>query len=348
MGTIIWLVNGWFMVRRVTSFEVAELAGVSQSTVSRVFSDKSERVAEATRRKVYQAAEQLGYRPSAIGRMMSTQQSRTVGIVMASITNPFYPYVLEKFLQTIQATERQALLFTASADQDVDDILPLVLSHRVDALIVTSATLSSAMVDEAERAGTAVILFNRYVNDGRVSAVCCDNEAGAREIADLLVESGHHRYAYIAGNENTSTNQDRQFGYVDQLHRQGVHDVQVIQAGYSYDASYHAMQRLLTQSNLPDAIFCANDIMAIGCIDAAREAGLSVPQDLSIVGFDDIPMASWSAYQLTTMSQEVDTMIERTIALMEQRIANLDAPPVLELIPGKMKIRRSMRGTIDV
>lgn len=335
------------MAKSITSFDVAKLAGVSQSTVSRVFSNQADRVAERTRRQVYEAAEQLGYRPSAIGRMMSTQQSNTVGIVMGSITNPFYPYVLERFLQMIQQTGRQVLLFTASADQDIDDILPLILAHRVDALIVTSATLSSEMADEAQRAGTAVILFNRYVRDAQFSAVCCDNEAGARAIADLLVETGHQRFAYIAGMINTSTNQDRQLGYVDQLGWHGIDDIAIIQADYSYDASYRATQSLLARSHIPDAIFCANDIIAIGCMDAARSAGFSIPDDLSIVGFDDIPMASWKAYQLTTMSQEIDLMIERTIDLMLDRIANLDAPPILEKIRGKLKIRTTVRALND-
>lgn len=332
-----------YMTKPITSIEVAKLAGVSQSTVSRVFSDQADRVAEVTRRKVLAAAEELGYRPSAIGRMMSTQQSNTVGIVMASITNPFYPYVLEKFLYAIQATGRQVLLFTAAANQDVDDILPLILEHRVDALIITSVALSSAMADEAQRLGTAVILFNRYVRGANVSAVCCDNEAGAREIADLLVKRGHRRFAYIAGTENTSTNQDRQHGYLDQLRQHDIRDVQLVQGNYSYETSYLATQALLTKVSRPDAIFCANDMMAFGCIDAAREAGLSIPDDLSIVGFDDIPMAAWNAYQLTTMSQEVDTMIARTIDLMEQHITHPETPASLELVPGKLKIRRSVK-----
>lgn len=331
------------MTKHVTSIEVARLAGVSQSTVSRVFSDQAGRVAEATRRKVLDAAEALGYHPSAIGRMMSTQQSNTVGIVMASITNPFYPYVLEKFLQSIQATGRQVLLFTAAANQDVDDVLPLILEYRVDALIVTSVALSSAMADEAQRLGTAVILFNRYVRGAHVSAVCCDNEAGARDIADLLVNSGHQRFAYMAGTDNTSTNQDRRHGYLDQLRQHGITDVQVVQGNYSYETSYQATRALLTQTNRPDAMFCANDMMALGCIDAAREAGLVLPDELSIVGFDDIPMAAWNAYQLTTMSQEVDTMIKRTIELMEQQITHPETPPTTELVPGKLKIRRSVK-----
>ncbi len=332
------------MTKRITSIEVARRAGVSQSTVSRVFSTNSPNVAEATRQRVIAAAQELGYRPNAIGRMMSTQQTNTIGIVMANITSPFYPYVLEKFLQGLQAIGRRVLLFTASAHQDIDDILPLILEHQVDALIVTSATLSSAMAAECQRAGTPVILFNRRVENASVSAVCCDNERGGREIASLLIETGHQHFAYIAGTANTSTNRDRQRGFVTQLQAYGIDDVRIEPAEYSYDASYRATTHLLQSDHAPDAIFCANDIMAMGAIDAARACGLCVPDDVSIVGFDDIPMARWGAYQLTTMSQEVDTMIEKTIDLMLTKIAAPQSDPVTAFVAGRMQIRASVRG----
>jgi DNA-binding LacI/PurR family transcriptional regulator len=141
------------MNKKVTSIEVAKRAGVSQSTVSRVFSANSSSVSAEARQRVLQAAQELGYQPNAIARMMSTRQTNIVGIVMATITSPFYPYVLEKFLSALQAIERQVLLFTASDSQSVDDILPLALQYQVDALIITSATLSSAMAAYSQQSG---------------------------------------------------------------------------------------------------------------------------------------------------------------------------------------------------
>ena len=331
------------MVKKATSIEVAEMAGVSQSTVSRVFSENSPNVAQSTRDRVLEAARDLGYRPNVIARMMSTRQTNIIGIVMANITSPFYPYVLEKFLQRLQAMDRQVLLFTAAPEQEVDDVLPLALQHQVDALIITSATLSSEMVDECARQGTPVILFNRYVTGSNVSAVCADNEGGARLVANLLVDSGHRRFGYIAGQQDTSTNNDRQRGYLGRLHERGIQDIQVVQAQYTYESGYKATKRLLKSDHPPDAIFCANDIMALGAIDAARTLKVSVPYNLSIVGFDDIPMAGWGAYNLTTVSQEVDPMIDETIALMQEKIAHPDSPPELRLVPCKLKVRRSVR-----
>lgn len=332
------------MVKPVTSKEVARRAQVSQSTVSRVFSTSSAKVAESTRLRVLAVAEELGYHPNAIARMMSTNLTHIVGIVMATVNSPFYPYVLEKFLEGLQDMQRHALLFTAAPHQSIDDVLPLVLQHRVDALIITSATLSSEMADECSRQGIPVILFNRYVPGANASAVCADNVDGGRQVADLLLDTGHRNLAYIAGTSNTSTNTDRQRGFLNRLHQHGYRDVQIAQGDYSYETGAAALSELLNRPIVPDAIFCANDIMALGAMDRAREAGLRIPEDLSIIGFDDIPMASWGAYDLTTIRQEVDLMIAATFDLMTQKLADPDTDPVLRMIPGSLCVRGSVRG----
>jgi DNA-binding LacI/PurR family transcriptional regulator len=332
--------------RTSTSIDVAREAGVSQSTVSRVFSSNSPNVSEETRQRVLAAAEALNYQPNAIARMMSTQRSNIIGIVMANITSPFYPYVLEKFLMRLKESDRQVLLFTASPEQEVDDLLPLILQHRVDALIVTSAKVSSEMVDKCSQAGLPVILFNRYIINAPVSAVCADNLEGGRQIANLLLDTGHQRPAYIAGTFNTSTNNDREYGFSEALQQRGYNydQWQRVQGDYTYESGYEAALQLLSGDSRPDAIFCANDIMAIGAMDAARHLGIAVPNDISIVGFDDIPMAAWGAYNLTTVSQEVDTMIDKTLAMMEAKISDPASPPTQEFVPGQLKLRGSVRG----
>ncbi len=332
------------MSRRITSIDVARGAGVSQSTVSRVFNESSAAVTAATRERVLTVARQMGYQPNAIARMMSSQQTNIVGIVMAEITNPFYPYVLEKFLSRLQESNRQALLFTAPVDQPLDDILPLILQHQVDALIVTSATLSSAMAAQAAQAGMPVILFNRTVPGSQASAVCADNVEGGRKIANLLLDSGHQRLAYISGSANTSTNIDREKGFSDRLSERGVLHWQRAEAHYTYQSGYDAALSLLTGDERPDGIFAANDITALGAIDAARALGLRVGEDVSIAGFDDIPMAGWSAYNLTTIRQDVDTMIDRTIELMLDKIAEPASPATLRLVSGQVIVRASVRG----
>ena len=328
---------------KVTSIEVAKRAGVSQSTVSRVFSENSPNVSKKARQRVLNAAQELGYQPNIIARMMSTRQTNIVGIVMATITSPFYPYVLENFLEELQAIGRQVLLFTASASQSVDDILPLALQYQVDALIITSATLSSEMAAKSIQSGTPVILFNRSVNNPIVNAVCADNIAGGRLAADVLLDTGHEKLAFIAGIQNTSTSQDREYGFTKRLEERGYTGWQRIQGLYTYNSGYQATEQLLTRKLLPDAIFCANDIMALGAIDAIHTAGLVVGQDVSVIGFDNIPMANWGAYQLTTISQEVNRMIQETIDLMHEKIATPDSPSRTIQVAGELIVRKSVR-----
>jgi DNA-binding LacI/PurR family transcriptional regulator len=332
------------MGKRVTSIEVAQRAGVSQSTVSRVFSSGSPRVSSEARERVLQASLELGYQPNAIARMMSTRQTNIIGIVMATITSPFYPYVLEKFLKELQAIDRQVLLFTASENQSVDDLLPLALQYQVDALIITSAPLSSEMAAVSMARGTPVILFNRSVSDPNVSAVCADNVGGGRLAADLLLDAGHQRIAFVAGIQNTSTSQERETGFSARLRERGYSGLRREQGAYTYDSGYLAAARLLDPPDPPDALFCANDIMALGAMDAIRARGLRVPDDVSVIGFDDIPMARWGAYRLTTISQEVDTMIQQTIALVMEKIDAPDSPSRVEHVAGRLIVRGSVRG----
>ena len=329
-------------IKRVSSVDVARAAKVSQSTVSRVYTPGVP-VSEENRVKVLAAARKLGYSPDAIARSLIMRHTNIIGIVMADITNPFYPNVLDQFTNRLQTSGKQTLLFNASTGHDIDDTLPLVLQYRVDAIIITSATLSSAMADECARHGTPVILFNRYIPRSKASAVCCDNVAGGRMVADVLLNAGHKRIAYVAGTANTSTNMDREKGFSERLRECGVTDWLCEQGEYTHESGYLAARKLLTRADPPDAIFAANDIMAMGVLDAARELGVRVPDQLSVIGYDGIPAGEWHAYSLTTIRQPVEEMIDATIELLKARIENPDAKPIIQMIPGSLIKRNSAR-----
>ncbi len=329
-------------LNKVTAFDVARQIGVSQSTVSRSFSNDTT-VAPETREKVLKAARELGYTPNAIARSLVMQHTNIVGILVSHTSSPFQPYVMEKLIQGLQRIGRQALVFTPGPDQEFDDVLPAVLQYQVDALIVTAATLSSERLGEFERKGTPVILFNRYTPGEATTAICCDNIEGGRLVANLLLDAGHKRLADIAGNENSSTNRDRLKGFTDRLWERGGVRPLVEQAQYTYEEGYAATGRLLARDDPPDAIFCAGDIIAMGAVDQARDAGVSVPEELSIIGFDDIPMASWTAYSLTTIREPVEQMIELTMRLLLERLETPDLEPVIRLLPGTLIPRRSAR-----
>ena len=328
---------------QVTSIDVARFAGVSQPTVSRAF-DPDSPVAPETRARVLAAATELGYMPNVIARSLKSRSTDIVGIIMNNLTTSFfYPNVLEKFMRELQVIGKQVLLFSAPPDRTVDEILPQVLGYQVDALVIASTTPGREIINECAQIGTPVILFNRFAPETEANAVCCDNEEGGRQVANAFLDAGHQRIAYIAGTSNTSTNIMREKGFTEQLQARGYTDCLREQGVYMYEDGRSAARRLLDSDNPPDAIFCAGDILALGALDVARyELGIKVPEELSIIGFDDIPIANWPAYDLTTIRQPVDQMIDAVIELICHKDDDIPAGE-LKLLPGDLVVRGSAR-----
>jgi len=309
----------------VTAQQVAKRLGLSQSTVSRAFTDAAS-IHPKTRERVIKAANLLGYQPNVIARSLIMRRTNIIAVVMSNLTDPFYPLVLERLAQRIQASGRQLLFFMIPAGKHVDEVLPSLLQYRVDAILITSATVSSRMAAVCVGEGTPVVLFNRYVPGLKVAAVCCDNVSAGRAVADYLSSRGHIRPAFVSAESDVTTNLDRARGFSARLQELGM-KLHADETGgdFSYAAGYHAARRLIGRRPLPDAIFFASDIMAIGGIEAIRAAGLRVPEDISVVGFDDILMAAWPAYGLTTIRQPIQEMVE-----CAAKILNLDAAKKLK------------------
>jgi DNA-binding LacI/PurR family transcriptional regulator len=240
-----------------------------------------------------------------------------VAIVMANLVDPFYPVVLDELVQQVQAAGFQTLLFVPSAGQKVDDIIPNLLQYQVDAIILTSATISSAMARICAARDTPVVSFNRYVPGLKIHAVSGDNVGGGRQVADYLVATGHERLAFVAAQRDATTNRDRRSGFLSRLKQLKIETCLQEEGGeFSYEAGYAAAKRLLRQARRPDALFFASDVMAFGGIDAARELGLSVPGDVSIVGYDDVPLAALPSYALTTIRQPVHEMAKAAMEIL--------------------------------
>lgn len=327
----------------VSSIEVARFAGVSQAAVSRVFTPGAS-VSEEMRQKVMAAARQLGYRPNVIARSLSQQSSRIIGLVMIRFWNPFYAHLLQELTNRLQTLGYWVLLLNVANDTPLEKAIPTALQYQVDGLIVTSATLSSGLAEECARAGTPVVLFNRYALESSVNAVCCDNVGGGRMVADALLSAGHTRLAYIAGETGSSTNRDREQGFTQRLAERGS-TLHARESGdYSYESGYQAVLRLLGREPRPDGVFCANDLMAMAALDAARrELGLRVPEDISIVGFDDMAMAAWPQYDLTTIHQPVDRMVDATIEVLLQAIQQPQPERVVRFMAPTLTVRSSAR-----
>lgn len=328
-----------------TTYDVARLAGVSQSAVSRTFTPGAS-VAPATRARVLEAAEALGYRPNLIARSLITRRSRIIGVAVGYLHNQFYPRVLEALSDRLQAAGYHLLLFTAPQDGDADPQLEEVMRYRVDGLVLASATLSSRLAAECKANGVPVVLINRTTRGAGIESVTGDNLAGGRAIAEFLVAGGHERFAFVAGLANSSTNRDRERGFREGLAAHGVKRIERAVGNYDFEQASKAADALFAgrRARRPDAVFCANDHMAIAVMDAIRHRhGLRVPEDVSVVGFDDAGPASWPSYQLTTFSQPVEAMVDATVRLLESRLAKPDLPPRRVVVPGELVVRSSAR-----
>ena len=218
-----------------TSGDVARLAKVSQSAVSRTFSTGGS-VSPATRERVMAAASQLGYRPNALARAMISGRSRLIAVLVAYLDNQFYPLVLEQMSRAFQAKGYQVLLYmTEQGDQDV--VVQKMLQYQVEGIVMASATVSSGLARECIKTGTPVVLFNRYVPSSPSSSVTSDNIEGARTLAHFLASGGHRKIAFIAGNEDSSTSRDREAGFCKGLAECGLPLFARAVGGYTFDGA---------------------------------------------------------------------------------------------------------------
>jgi DNA-binding LacI/PurR family transcriptional regulator len=323
--------------------DVARLAGVSQSAVSRAFTEGG-KVAKKTRERILKVAEEIAYLPNIHARSLTTRRTGMIALVMGDITNPFYPEVLETFASRLQTAGKRMMLFKVSRDGPIDRALPDLLQYQVDGLIIATALPGHSIPELCAKAHAPVVLFNRTLWSAPADAVCCDNLAGGRIVADALLDSGHQRLAFIAGLEGASTSIERERGFSERIVARTGRQPLRTQGDFTYDGGSQAALRVFECDDPPDAVFVANDIMALGALDAIRmELGLRVPEDVSVIGFDDIAAAAWPSYSLTTFRQPVNRMIEETLRILTERIASPRPEPATVLVPGRLIRRGSAR-----
>jgi LacI family transcriptional regulator len=313
---------------RVTSRDIARAAGVSQPTVSRALRDDP-RVAPATAALVRETALRLGYVPDAAARTLITRRTGTVAVVVADIGNPFYTELVGVLHGSLGRAGYRTILINERTDLRGDaGVQPLLRSGLVDGAIVATATLDEPTRALVEGERTPIVLVNRELDDVERDAVVSDNRLGGARAAELLAELGHRRIAEIAGPANTSTARDRAAGFRERLERLGVPlDPRLRREGdFSHRDGYRWTLELLEQDPPPSAIFCANDVIALGALDAARARAVDVPAQLSIVGFDDISLAGWESFRLTTIRQPLSEMAEEAVRLLVDRLARADGP----------------------
>lgn len=330
--------------RRPSSWDIAREANVSQLTVSRVINNNP-RISEATRQRVKKAMELLGYSPNAAARTLITGRSNLIGLVVSNITNPFYPEVIEAIVATAAEHDYNVILCNTQENQKLQTAyLELLIEHQVDGAILTSSLLDSeGLLAQVGIDRIPLVMVNRTVEGLPVDSVRMDNAAAGRIVAKHLVELGHCAIAFVGGMEATSTNSARLAGFRTELDVLGVGlpDEYVVHREFTRSSGYELTQRLLALPTRPTALFCADDLIALGAMDAILDAGLRLPEDVAVIGVDDVQAASLRQVALTTVRQPVAEMGRRAVQLLLERISGQEDEPIEIVLRPRLIVRRT-------
>jgi DNA-binding LacI/PurR family transcriptional regulator len=296
--------------------EVARLAGVSQSAVSRTFTPGGI-ASPATRAKVLAAAESLGYRPNLLSRSLMTGRSNIVAVAVGGLANPFHAKALESFASGLQRTGKQVMLVQVEDEWALGSAAELLSGYQVDAILSSLPVAEPEVVQALSRFGVPVVTLNSPVTTELVRTVTTDDVWAGAEMARLLYARGARSFGYVAGRAGTMAQEQREAGFRYGLRELGIDGYARAQGDHQHAGGYRAVQTLYASGAGPDALFCLNDLTALGTIDALRhEFGLQCPEDVLVAGYDNIAAAAWPPYRLTTIDVGLDAVVESALNLI--------------------------------
>jgi DNA-binding LacI/PurR family transcriptional regulator len=297
--------------------DVAKLAGVSQAAVSRAFTPGAS-VAKATQEKIFRIAKSVGYRPNLHARSLISGKSAIIGVVIGHSQNSVFMTALNSLSVRLAQAGMHMLVFTAEGRLAADMHVEGLLKYRVEALLLLGTHLSASLAKQCRQEGIRVIaLSSSPKNAEYFASVGANNKEGARQIAAHLLQQGYERLAFIRGRDDSSTSREREASFVAYLHAEGAIAPVSEPGNFQRESTFEATRRLLLRKPRPDAIFCANDFMALAAIEVARcEFNLDIGPQIGIAGFDDVEAASWRTYNLTTYSMPLQEMVDKVAEVL--------------------------------
>lgn len=301
----------------VSAQHVAQRAGVSRSAVSRTFTTGAS-VSPATRKRVLEAAEELGYHVNHLARGLIRDNSNIISLIVTDLNTPYQSAMIEALTRRLQAANKVAMVINSSGENaSVESALRQTLHYRADATIVLSGQPAASLIETCINNGQHVILVNRDDPVPGPETIVVNNRTAARQAFDMLMRAGCRKLAVIASAVGSASLSAREKAFVAAAQESGI-DASVIRWGpTAYASGVEAARQVLSRGNRPDGIFCVTDLLACGFLDAARnEFGLAVPEELCVVGFDDIEQAGWSSYELTTFRQPIDQIADHIVNLI--------------------------------
>lgn len=329
--------------QRATIVTLSQAAGVAPSTVSRALRGDT-RISAETRARIARLAEAAGYTPHASARTLSSGRSGLIGMVVGSSANPFYTELLHAAVAQAAKRALRLLMIHAGPGSIENTTADALLQYQVDGCLITSVELPSNVSKVCSANDVPVVMVNRIAKL-HSSAVTCDNLNGSAQLAELLLHRHYRSIAIVGTYSSSSTGQEREAGFKRHLEHSGLRPVLRLDGRSTYEGGFEAGLQIadLPPSVRPDAVFAVSDIMAFGVLDALRLAGLRVPEDLAVVGFDGLPQAGRPIYDLTTIEQPVGSMMGRALDLLQARMINRTLPDETVALKGRLILRGSIR-----
>lgn len=333
------------MSKRLTSIDIARLAGVSQTTVSRVLQNLPS-VKPETKAHVLKVIADHEYSPSAAARQMKTRRSGTVAVVVASLSNPLYPLLLQLLVEQLAARGFRTTVWELDGVMD-DATVRALAESATDGVVFAAALDESKELLSRVAAEKPIILINRSVGTDLFDTIVSDNYAGGKRVAEYFLAAGRKHIGLVSAKSSkssrASTIRERERGFMEGLGAvaQSSAFTRADAADFGYDFGFRAMQALLNERPDIDSVFCTNDIVAIGVLDAAKRSGRRVPEDIWVVGYDDIPMARWECIGLTTVQQPLPAMVEQVVERLERRMGDPSLAPQSFVLPNDLVLRRT-------
>jgi DNA-binding LacI/PurR family transcriptional regulator len=323
--------------------DVANKAGVSTSAVSRTFTDGAS-VSEKMRRKVQKAADELGYSPNFLARSLTTRRTKLIGLVSNNFHNPIFLEVFDLFTRNLQDRGLRPLLVNLSNETDPENSVRMLQQYSVDGVIVASSTLPPAFSKAfADNQMPVVNTFGRHASNPAVHVVGIDNIEAGRMAARELVARSYGSVAFLGGPEAATSTQDRLQGFLEGLAAQpGIKVSHSFAAAYSFKAGRAEMLRL-SEGPLAEAYFCGDDVLSIGALSALKDRGKQVPDDIGIIGFNDMEMSGWENIALTTIAQPIKQIISASVELMAAMLDDPHIHPQARLFPCHVVERGTLR-----
>ncbi|MGR5062171.1 LacI family DNA-binding transcriptional regulator [Photobacterium sp. DNB22_13_2] len=311
------------MNKKVTASDVAEHVGVSRSAVSRAFTEGAS-ISAAKRDEILLAAQQLGYQPNFFARTLSTPaqkaRSHLVAILISDFSNPFQSYLFETLSSVLQKHGKQPMLLNVKQAEDLDAALMRLSGYQVDGVIAVMGSLPIESVAQCQKLSLPLVTLGRSDPAGQHPSVQTDNRLAGQLAAHYFIEKGFSRVGFVAGRADGQASTERFQGFIDTLYKHGIDKVARLEAGrYGYSAGYQITQKEQSTLRLLQGVFCASDALALGLMDCCRQdISLTIPNQLSVVGCDNVPQSDWEGYQLTTVAQPVLEIAEQAYRCLEE------------------------------